>query len=163
MDDFEQRSAPLFSFAFAVLTRRPYSKQGLFEALKKKFPDTENVLLEKILDDLERLHYIDDKKFAEEFIRYRRATSPRGDLLLKKELCSRKISPDLIEEVLSKRTPEEVQEDAFEVGKKKWKTLPILLDRKKRKEKLFRFLLARGFSLSICHQVYEVLEEEGVE
>lgn len=163
MDDFEHIVAPLFSFAFAALARKPYARQELFEALKKKFSGVEDPLLVKVLDELERLHYIDDKKFAEEFVRYKRAIAPRGDILLEKELRARKIPPSLIEEVLSERTPEEILEDALSVGRKKMEGLVRLPDKEKQKEKLFRFLLGRGFSLSVCHEVFGVLsgEEDG--
>jgi len=104
--------APLTAFDAAVgyLARRMHSRSELKSKLfRKGFPGQE---IYRALDRLQELGYVDDRKFASDFARYRLRRSPRGEKLLRGELLQRGVSREIVEDALAE-VFEEVQEDGL--------------------------------------------------
>ena len=96
-----------------------------------------------VISRLKDLAYIDDNKFCREYIEGRVRSSPRGRMLIKRELLQKGISSELIEKTadLVYNKDEELKALAglIEVKKKRLK------NSKKDQRKLISFLLRRGF------------------
>jgi regulatory protein len=93
-----RKPASAYEAAVGYLARRSHSRQELKNKLfRKSFPGRE---IYQALDRLEELGYVDDRKFALEYARYRLRQSPRGKRLLTMELIQRGVAREIIDELL---------------------------------------------------------------
>jgi len=109
--------------------------------------------IKKVLNRLKELRYLDDTRFATDFIENRTAFRPRGKFLLKRELERKGVHPDLAERVLESQDIDEVAL-AQEALKKKLKTIQRDLPQKQ-KAKAMRFLSSRGFKIDAIYKVID--------
>jgi regulatory protein len=87
-----------YDAAVGYLARRSHSRRELKNKLfRKGFPARE---IYQALDRLEELGYVDDRKFAVEYARYRLRQSPRGKRVLIMELLQRGVGREIIDDVL---------------------------------------------------------------
>lgn len=78
--------------ALALLSRRPHARRELTNKLyRKEFPGR---VIHEVLDHLEGIGLIDDRAFAEAFVRDRVRMRPRGSRALKAELAKRGVRDD---------------------------------------------------------------------
>lgn len=128
-------------FALKSITAKRQSVQEMRERLEKRFPQVDR---EAIIQRLKELEYLNDEAFCEAWVRHRSLTSPRGKYALNQELRKKGIDGSLIDQVLEAFEEFSVID---EVAEKKWQRISgdTL---QKRKEKLMRFLLSRGFAIS---------------
>lgn len=138
--------------AINLLSRREYSRHELIQKLE---PRCKNELqLDQLLDHLTQSGYQSDERFAESFLRSR-INRGLGRLRIERELKDRGIKKELIEQVLSGDTDWFLQ--AYESGLKKSQSLN--LTEYKEKQKLYRYLAYRGFSMAeIQYAVEQYLE-----
>jgi|GEM_PF-276368 len=123
------------------LSYRSRSQKEIIDYLKKKQID-EDICYE-IIEKLETLGYIDDLKFAVQFIQYKMRQKPIGIMLLKKDLYQKGISGDICDEALEKTGAKNIDFDRLiEFAQKKYDSI---LNKKDPLQKLFRFLAGRGF------------------
>lgn len=109
--------------------------------------------VKKVLNRLKELRYLDDTRFASDFIENRTAFRPRGRFLLKRELERKGVHPDLAERVLETQDIDEV-ELAETALNKKLKTIQKHSPQKQ-KEKAMRFLSSRGFKIDAIYKVID--------
>lgn len=83
--------------ALDLLSRRDHSRLELRQKLCQKGGDRDEV--EGLLEDFERLGYLDDRRFAENFVRYRSGKA-WGRRRYQQELFKRGVVADIIAEVL---------------------------------------------------------------
>lgn len=144
-DSFEKA----FSYARRLLNIRPRSIQEIRYRLYAK--GFNKKAAEKVIEVLKAKHILDDKSFARMWVESKMRSSPRGDLLFKKELLQKGVSREIIESVLSEKKGSE-GEIIKELVYKKLHTLIDLPPEKVRK-KLFDFLVRRGFSFDMIENV----------
>lgn len=137
------------SYTHRLLSIRLRSEKELKNRLfEKKFdPDT----IKSIIEELKNRNLIDDLKFARLWIQSRMDSNPKGNMLLKKELCGKGISSTIIEKALSEREETEIGV-ANTIAEKKLKSLKGLPEEKVRK-RLFDYLARRGFSFSVIGEI----------
>lgn len=135
--------------AINLLSRREYSRHELYQKLIDR--TSCETTLENILDRLEEAGYQSDARFAESFLRSR-INRGLGKLRIERDFKDKGIHRDLVEHVMT----DDIDwfELAMECGFKKSQSLD-LLDYKE-KQKLFRFLAYRGFSMD---QIQYALEQ----
>lgn len=141
--------------ALSLLARRAHSKYELKQKLfQKKF---EKVKIDTVLNTLESDGYINDFEFAKLFINERIAKGKSGPIKIKSELMGKGVKREVIDEVLKIFFPSEENEDAaFSIAEKKISQLKKRnLDERIIKQKLYSFLLSRGFSFEVAKQVSE--------
>ena len=129
-------------FALYFLKFRPRSeKEVRLRLAQKGFAKKE---IETTILQLKKSGLIDDKVFAQKWVEWRDATSPRASRVLKLELKQKGVAEDIIEQMVS---PEK---DKMRIKK--------LIKQKKflEKEKLAQFLARRGFG---WEQIKETLKE----
>lgn len=165
----------LFNIALRAVSRRRLTEHQLRESLVKKISQrwyetlTKNISrdflhdeIEKVLERMKRLGYINDTDFAEIFIRDTLLHRPHGSIWIKGQLIKKGIDVEIIARAME-TTRETGNEDAeYNAAKtaaeKKLRTLQREEPRK-RYEKMFRFLCSRGFAASMA---FHVLDEMGL-
>lgn len=129
----------LRSYAFAVLTRREYSKAELVEKLALYAMDRDEVL--KLVDELATENYQSDQRVAEMMLSSQKRKG-KGPNRIKLALKSKKIDSSLIQEELKET---DWNEQAYQLKVKKF-GLTVETEAKL-KAKQIRFLMYRGFEM----------------
>lgn len=147
----EEVNAKAFNAAASFLKTRERSKKEIRDKLKSK-EYSENSI-EKVLEKLERLNIVDDKRFAEMFVRDRMKLKPKGKRVLSLELAQKGIDKDIIEEVLDEMlggdNELELAKRVLEKANKKYSGL----EEREQKDKIIKYLLSKGFSWDIINVV----------
>ena len=134
-------------FSIKSITRKRQTEARIREKLARRFPQAD---ADQVVARLKELNYLNDKDFSSAWVNYRSLSSPRGKYALRQELKRKGIQ----EEDMSQALEDYSEHEAIAgLAAKKW---PVLKDASiwKRKEKLQRFLLSRGFTIS---EVIEVV------
>ncbi|MFT6113505.1 MAG: regulatory protein [Oleispira sp.] len=126
--------------AIGLLSRREYSRHELYQKLVARAP-SETYLLQ-LLDQLIKSGYQCDQRFAESFLRSR-INRGLGIMRIERELKEKGIEQDLIEQIL--QADIDWFELAYDCGLRKFNSLD--LSNYKEKQKGFRYLAYRGFSM----------------
>lgn len=131
----------LRSYAFALLTRREYSKSELIEKLKFYAIDEQEVL--DLVEEFAQANYQSDQRVAETTVSSQ-VRKGKGLYRVKQVLESKGLSPDLVQEDLKQIN---WLEQAYQLKIKKFGH-DIAKD-PKQKAKQIRFLQYRGFTMDI--------------
>lgn len=123
-----------------MISRRPRSIWEMRQYLKQKDYD-ENVI-EEILNKLSSRKYIDDEKFAEAWVRDRRALKKTSKRRIQQELRAKKVSDTIIQKVLSEDEADEQDILRELIEKKRTQT------RYQDDQKLIGYLIRQGFNYS---------------
>lgn len=134
--------------AINLLSRREYSRHELYQKLIARTP-SETYLLQ-LLDQLAQAGYQSDQRFTESFIRSR-INRGLGQMRIERELKEKGIEQDLIEQGFTVEI--DWFELAYECGLRKFRSLD--LNDYKEKQKAFRYLAYRGFSMDQIHFAVE--------
>ncbi len=140
----------LLNYAAWLLARRNYHSVTLRDKMTKRGIGTEedvSEVLEKLLEN----RYINDQEYVRYYIEDHMTRKPQGIRLVRKKLFQKGIKGEAVEKELQKHAPME-QERARQALLKKEKTLKAGGPHE-RKQKLFRFLSARGFAVDTIKAV----------
>ena len=134
-----------------LLDRIAKTKKEIFEYFAQK--GFENDVAQKVSKKLEDYGYIDDQKFAENFVLYKKN---KGKRALRFELKMKGVDDEIINEVLEKI---ESQKDViFSLAQKFLKNKKPAPDLK---QKLFRHLASKGFEFEeINHVITQIFKEQ---
>ena len=139
--------------ALKFLSYRDRSEKEILTKLKDVGYDES--VIKWIINDLKRLKFIDDKRFASSFAQTQMITRPMGEFFLKRELKQKGVATELIEQTIEKVYQEKdqltVATELAEQRKKRFKNL----DELKVKKRVSDFLLRRGFSWDIVSHILE--------
>ena len=141
----------LRSYAFAVLTRKEYSKKDLIEKLALYAENREEVLI--LVDELSRENYQSDQRVAEMLVRSQ-IRKGKGPNRIKLALRAKSIDSEL-----AKHDMNEIDwyEEAYQLKVKKYGT-EVSKD-PKIKAKQIRFLQYRGFEMDAIMKAISRREE----
>lgn len=148
---------PLLDMAFFYLKFRPRTIKETREHLYKKVRTTHwsHVAVDKVIDHLIKLKFLDDKAFIDYLVNSRTKTKVKGVFAIKQELNKFGVSREMIEEYFSTA---EIDED--ELAKKtlssRWSRLKSL-PKQKRFEKSINLLIRRGFNYETSKKAFEDL------
>lgn len=135
---------------YRLLSWRDRSEKEIRDYLKRK---TEN--LEQILNQLKEQGYINDERFAREWVESRRRSKQKGAKAIKLELLQKGIDKEIIEKVVSSQlsdvSEEQIAEKALEKKIKIWQNLEALEFRKKATD----FLMRKGFEYEIVKAIVD--------
>lgn len=131
------------AYALRLLAARAYSEKRLGEKLAARFPEE---AVERVLERLKAMGYLDDRAFARSFVETHRKYGP---LKLKALLRARGVPEEVAEEAVGEASVE----DALRVLRR--------YPHRREKAKAVRFLQGRGFPLGVALEAYRLaLEEE---
>lgn len=150
LEDLRQQSEldKLQNRALGLLARRPRSEWEMTQYLHKKGATKEQI--ESILNMLSNRGYIDDKDFATRWVESRRLLKPISRRKLQAELAQKRVSSQIIDEVLTSDETQEIDVLRLEVRKKR-RTTKYQDD-----QKLMAYLARQGYSYG---DIKEVLSE----
>jgi regulatory protein len=139
------------NYVLWLLSRQAYTRHQLEERLRKKQVSPE--VIERVLHKLESMKFVDDARFAEQYIHSWQ--KQKGRLKLKRELCQKGVAEETVMEML------EALDDEAEVASARAlleKQLPKIqkAELRQRYGKAYAFLARKGFS---SHTIRHVLEE----
>ncbi|HEY3294651.1 MAG TPA: regulatory protein RecX [bacterium] len=150
----ERRSRPKVNslqYAVRLLSVRSYSEKRLREKLAgRQFTPEEIDSAVKRLRD-ERL--LDDRNFAEEFVRTRLLLRPRTGAALLRDLLQRGISKHLAQEVIAEMAPKDQDEALARELLRRKASLYAGLDDQTRRRRIMSMLARRGFSYDTIDKV----------
>jgi len=145
--------------ALQYLSYRDRSKWELSQYLGKK--EHPLPVIQKTLDYLTELNYVDDQRFALQWGQYKINKNKIGKNRLYMELLGKGVKKETIEGILNtlyQRNPE--MELAVQCARKKWITLKSF-EEKKKKRLLVQYLQRKGFSSDIIYQSVKILAGRG--
>lgn len=146
----------IYTYACALLARRRYSVHDLQKKLNEKFPEQKEET-ETVIKLFISKKYLDDAEYARLFVRDQLIRKPQGLRMIRQKLSQKGISTSNLQQFLDDEgsTEYDIARRALE---KKLRTLKKETSQKK-KEKLFRFLASRGFSMDV---IMKVLRQENL-
>lgn len=151
--DHETVFAEFFDKALKFLSYRPRSEQETARYLLKK--GISQPLLEKILDRLKQLEFIDDRAFCRWWIEQRSRVNPKGARAVKAELREKGIPEEIIDRELAENRSETSDfQLAEKIIRKKLAKFAGLADLEI-KNKLYSTLVQKGFDYEIIRKAVD--------
>ena len=149
--DFKQA----LSISYRLLSYRPRSVYEISSKLNEKGYDRD--LIDKVIDHLKRLHYLDDKEFAKLWVEARMRCKPVGSIGMKRDLKSKGLEEGLINEAIkTKEASYDDFEAALKLAERRLATYGKI-HKLKAKRRIYDYLVRRGFKFEIVRQVLKVL------
>ncbi len=157
----------LLGFALNYVSIRLRSEEEIRTYLSKKIQKWKlpRSFLEKIMERLQELGYVDDVKFALAFIDSRNRFRPKGVMVIKMELKRRGVGVDAVSRALELSSVEGLGEEADLAriaATKKLRGLQRYTELEKHR-KLYSFLVRRGFPSHIVSTVIDELLSKGLQ
>lgn len=140
--------------ALRYLARREYSRTELEKKLFSSSPAPSRAEVSALLDSLEQRNLLSARRVVEHVIQIRRRKF--GSQRIVHELKQKGIDEHLINAALLNLKETEL-DAAYGVWQKKFIALPESI---KERNKQARFLMSRGFSMAIIHQVFSHTNQE---
>ncbi len=144
--------------AFDLLARRAHSRAELARKLATK--DFSAEVIDTTLSKCEQLGFINDRQFGQFYIEELQRKG-YGQFRLREKLYLKGLAQALIDELVEQCSSESELNLCREAGRKKAVLLKQEKDSAKRRQKLYRYLVSRGFSGDTVQQVLEELETDG--
>ena len=148
------------------LSFRQRSKEEILNYLAKKITKLESIKFKEakeasvvnlIINKLEKIHLIDDKEFARNFIESKTRFAKKGKRLIKLELIQKGIKKDVIDDLLKDHIDDlKIALAAVQKKTSKWQNL----ERNAKKRKIFEYLTRRGFDFETCQKVFAKLDKK---
>jgi len=151
---------PLLNIAFFYLKFRPRTIKETRDHLYKKVRTTHwsHEAVNKIIDHLIELKFLDDREFINYLVTSRTRTKVKGVYAIKQELIRYGVEKELIDEYFSKNQINE-EELAEKFLASRWDRFKSL-SKQKRFEKAVSLLARRGFNFEISRKTVEKLEDK---
>ena len=145
--------------ALRILARRRHSSYELKTKLFKKNYSKE--VIGSVIQNLNEFSYLNDEEFASAYISERIKQRKIGTNRLKAELFKKGIDSKIAVKVLNETDKTELNENAYEIAKKKLKILKNKeSDARKISSKLFAFLLSKGYEADLIKTILNNLKIE---
>jgi regulatory protein len=145
----------LMEYALKLIGKRRYTVRELREKLEKKIRDprinVEFEEIEKVISRLQEYGYLNDLDYTGAYIRDQLARKPQGIRLLKTSLSQKGIPSEIINSAIDTQKIDELELAGKAVSKKQ-KSLQKF-SQQARREKLYRFLLSRGFNMETITKI----------
>ncbi len=140
----------LYTAAINGLARRAYSVYEMRVYLERRAQDKEAV--RSILDKLKQNNYLDDARYARQFVRLRSDIRKQGAFRIARDLRARGVPDRHIEAALAERSAESDDNSLVRAHlARRLKSLRGPLD-ERRKASLYRSLMRAGFSAEIIRR-----------
>ncbi len=140
--------------AARFLAVRPRSAQEVRQNLARK--DTPAPVIDAALERLSAFGYIDDRAFADLWVRDRDTYKPTSPRALRYELRQKGISDAIIDDVVADLEPDDVAYRAAEAQLRRYRGL----ERREFRNKMSAFLQRRGFSFEVVRKTLRRLIAE---
>lgn len=119
----------------------------------------------EVMETVQRLlelNLLDDRAYAEEFVRTRLAAKPVSRAHLREQMYGHELPRDIIDEALL-HVPDDVEEEhACEVARKYLRQMSALPEQS-RDERVLKRMLSRGYAFDVAKQALQRAKEEILE
>lgn len=130
--------------ALRYLGERARTTYEVRQKLKKKGFQEE--VIEPVLQRMDELGYLDDSGYTAAFIQGRLASKGYGPLRIRQDLQRRGIAAPVVDAALNRLiSTEQALDNAVRQAEKRWALLQKERDVRKRRKKLYDYLLRRGY------------------
>jgi regulatory protein len=147
----------LYTAAINSLARRAYSVYEMRTYLERRAEDKD--VVKGVLDRLKELNYLDDARYARQFVRMHTELRKRGAFRIARDLRARGVPDRHIEAALAERSPESSESALVRARlERRIKTLRGPLD-ERRVASLYRSLLRAGFSADTIRRELNALKK----
>ena len=157
----------LVNASLRYVSYRPRSEKELTDFLTKKlvlWKVSGGVLIEKVVERMRELGYVDDRAFARWWVDQRSTFKPKGARLISLDLARKGISKETLEEALQGNAVGQGAFDELKIAQKAilkkvatWAQLPTI----EQKRKMYTFLAQRGFSYDVIEKIIaDVVKKE---
>ena len=137
----------LYAAAVRGLARRSYSIHEMKAYLERRAEDKDSV--KEILDRLKHLNYLDDARYARQFVRLRAEIRKQGAFRIARDLRARGVPDRHIDAALAERSEQSSESEMVrEKLQRRLKFLRSPLD-ERRLASIYRSLIRAGFSADI--------------
>lgn len=146
--------------ALDYLSHRDRTRRELERYLRRK--GYEEPVVSRVVERCEELDYLDDRRFAEGWVRDRIRLKPRGRIRLRAELREKGVDPDEAEAAIERafREADVSERDLLErAARKRWKARRSDDPRTVRR-RLVGYLQRRGFPFAEIRQVVDELMDQ---
>ncbi len=151
----------LYTAAINSLARRAYSVYEMRTYLERRAEDKE--VVRSILDRLKQLNYLDDARYARQFVRLHTELRKQGPFRIARDLRARGVPDRHIEAALAERSPESSETALVRARlERRIKSLRGPLD-ERRVASLYRSLLRAGFSADTIRRELSSLAKKPME
>lgn len=148
------------SRALKYLAHKPRTRHEVRQKLVRSGLEAESV--ERVLDRIATLGYLDDTAYAHEYVKNRINNRGYGPQRIRRELTRRGVDSSLVEQALRDELETyDLLEIARSHADRRWEVLKREPDPLKRRRKLAGFLQRRGFDYDIVRSLVEAYEREG--
>ena len=142
--------------AMRMLSRRAHCEQDLRR--KQIAKGVKSGTADNVLSECRRLNLIDDAKFAVDYIR-ELIEAGNGRQLIKIKLSRKGVPGEILEESLEKSFSDSDESRAAETAfRKKLPSLKHEKNVRKKKEKLYRYMISKGFGYDVISSFLEKLD-----
>lgn len=147
----------LFEGEEALLHYLKYRFRSEKEIRKKlKTKSISQAVIEKLVKKFIDYGYIDDERFAENYLNDLLTHHPQGEYLLRRKMIKKGISAKIIDSLFAKYvTKEKVQEMSDKLLEKKRNSLERYEDRRKQKRKALAYLQRKSFPYHIAKNSFD--------
>jgi regulatory protein len=153
----EEEKNKSLNYSLKLLSFKQRTKKELKNKLGEK--GYEDDIIEETVKKLVDIGYIDDEKYVMYFIKEKTRLNKLGRNKIKFQLINKGIDNDIIEAGLEELEEDVVLQNALELVKKRVTRLNHLSEIEKN-QKLYRFLLGKGYDYSIIKKVINDLSED---
>jgi regulatory protein len=151
----------LYTAAVNSLARRAYSVYEMRTYLERRAEDKD--VVRSILDRLKQLNYLDDARYARQFVRLHTELRKQGPFRIARDLRARGVPDRHIEAALAERSPESSETALVRARlERRIKSLRGPLD-ERRVASLYRSLLRAGFSADTIRRELSSLAKKPME
>jgi regulatory protein len=151
----------LYTAAISGLARRAYSVYEMRTYLERRAEDKDAV--KGVLDRLKQLDYLDDERYARQFVRLRSELRKQGAFRIARDLRARGVPDRHIEAALAERSPESSEVALVRARlERRIMSLRGPLD-ERRIASLYRGLLRAGFSADTIRRELSALAKRPME
>lgn len=151
----------LYTAAINSLARRAYSVYEMRTYLERRAEDKD--MVKGVLDRLKHLDYLDDARYARQFVRLHTELRKQGAFRIARDLRARGVADRHIEAALAELSPESSESSLVRARlERRIKSLRGPLD-DRRIASLYRSLLRAGFSADAIRRELSAMTKQSVE
>lgn len=152
IDECEYTKA--FEYSLSLIERKDYTAFEIENKLKNK--ELSNPTIKRTIEKLEALGFVNDSKFSQRYLNDSLSIKKQGIKKITYELNKKGISKEDI--ALLEFDEDTLYKNALFLAEKKYK---LINDKKKAREKLFRYLVSKGYDFEMVKKaINEVTKEE---
>ncbi|CAM3147700.1 RecX family transcriptional regulator [Paenibacillus lupini] len=137
-----------YALAIYYLGFKARTRKEIEQFLMRKAFESEPIAY--TLERLESEHIVDDEEYARQFAKQRIRYSQKGSRWIKQELQQRGVTNQAASEALEAIDRDDELASAIHAAKKKWRSLKG--ENREKRQKLFSFLMRRGFPSDVVKE-----------